>query len=492
MFLRMLFVMFLTLFSIRILLKTLGFEGYGIYDLIFGVVVLFSILSGSMATTLQRFYNVSQNAPYKQSSIYTVSLQIFSIIGLLILIFGFIFSNNIIGHLNISVYQTHDANVFFKLCVLNLVFMVFRLPFVALLISNEKMGIYASVSICDATLKFLGVLLLDFLSFNISNLIVYGYILSLTTFIVTLIYIVLCYIKLDMPKLRKNVSKLYYWEIFYFSGWTLFGTSATLFSQQGLSVMLNIFFGVLVNAANAVSQQIYTAVYQFVNSFQTAYSPYLMKTYAQKDFEKLKQLIIFFSKFSVFLYLLLAVPLFTFSELILKVWLQNVPDYAVIFTRLTLIIVLFEVLSAPLWLTVQASGNIQRYQVVISTILILNLPIAYLCFMVWEEPILAFFAKIFTAVFAYVYRIYSVRALSCLSFKEYTKELILRLLIFLLVIMPIVFLYMDQEIQSILEVLINILVILFLLIVVFLCVLLNRNERKQIFYLISSFFKKGF
>lgn len=490
MFLRMFFVMFLTLFSTRLLLKTLGFEGYGIYDLICGVVVLFSILSGSMATTLQRFYNVSHGDPYKQSSIYSVSLQVFSIVGLLILIFGFTFSSNIVGYLNIPIYQTHDAVVFFKLCVANLVFMVFRLPFIALLISNEKMGVYASISVFDATLKFLGVLLLDFLSLNISNLIVYGYILSFITLIVTLIYIMLCYLKLDMPKLRRKVRKLYYREIFSFSGWTLFGSSATVVSQQGLSITLNIFFGVLINAANAVAQQVYTAVYQFVSSFQTAYSPYLMKTYAQQDFEKLKQLIIFFSKFSVFLYLLLAVPLFTFAESILKVWLGAVPDYAVAFTRLTLIIVLFEVLSAPLWLTVQASGNIQRYQVIISIILILNLPIAYLCFMVWEQPILAFVAKIFTAVFAYMYRVYSVHSLNCLSVEKYISKLIFKLLLLLLLISPVVYAYISSQSLNIFGIILGILVILCALIVISFFVLLTRNEYKKIYAVISGFLRK--
>ena len=490
MFLRMFFVMFLTLFSTRLLLKTLGFEGYGIYDLIFGVVVLFSILSGSMATTLQRFYNVSQGDPYKQSSIYSVSLQVFSTVGLLILIFGFTFSSSVVGYLNIPIYQTHDAVVFFKLCVVNLVFMVFRLPFIALLISNEKMGVYASISVFDATLKFLGVLLLGFLSLNISNLIVYGYILSFITLIVTLIYIILCYVKLDMPKLRRKVRKLYYREIFSFSGWTLFGSSATVVSQQGLSITLNIFFGVLINAANAVAQQVYTAVYQFVSSFQTAYSPYLMKTYAQQDFEKLKQLIIFFSKFSVFLYLLLAVPLFTFAESILKVWLGVVPDYAVAFTRLTLIIVLFEVLSAPLWLTVQASGNIKRYQVVISIILILNLPIAYLCFMVWEQPILAFVAKIFTAVFAYLYRVYSVRSLNCLSVEKYTSEFVFKLLLLLLLISPLIYTYIGSQYTSIFGIMLDVLVVIFVLTVVSFFVLLTSNEYEKIYTAISSFLRK--
>ncbi|MEB6481023.1 oligosaccharide flippase family protein [Acinetobacter vivianii] len=491
MFLRMFFVMFLTLFSTRLLLKTLGFEGYGIYDLIFGVVILFNILSGSMATTLQRFYNMSQNDIYKQSSIYSVSLQIFFLISLLILILGFSLSNTIVGFLNIPIYHIQDAVIFFNLCVLNLVFMIVRLPFVALLISNEKMGEYALVSVFDAVLKFLGVLLLSYISINISSLIIYGWILSLVTLIVTLAYIIICYTRLEMPKFRRKINKNYYKEILSFSGWTLFGSSASLFSQQGLSLILNNFFGVLINAANGVAQQIYTAVYQFVNSFQTAYSPYLMKTYAQDDFETLKKLIIFFSKFSVFLYLLIAVPLFTFAEFILKLWLGSVPEYAVLFTRLTLVVVLFEVLSAPLWLTVQASGNIQRYQVIISIILVLNLPLAYFCFYVWHQPIFAFLAKIFTSVLAYAYRVRSVQYLNCLNIKEYFIGFFSRLFLLLLIISPIIYLHIDQINESVLSIFLDGLLIVFFLIIMSFFILLNRSENKELFRFISKFFKRS-
>ena len=478
MFVRMFFVMFLTLFSTRLLLKTLGFEGYGIYDLIFGIVVLFNILSGSMATTLQRFYNISHNDPCQQSSIYSVSLYIFSVIGLLILFLGLSFSNVIVSHLNIPIYHFEDAVTFFKLCVLNLVFLIFRLPFIALIISNEKMGIYASISIFDAILKFLGVLFLSWLSLNISKIVLYGYILNIVTFIVTMFYIFVCYFQLNMPKIKKKIDKKSYKEILLFSGWTLFGSSAALFSQQGLSITLNAFFGVVINATNAIAQQVYIAVYQFVNSFQTAYTPYLMLTYAEGDYEKLKKLIVFFSKFSVFLYLLIAIPLFAFAEPILKLWLEIVPEYAIIFTRLTLLMVLFEVLSAPLWLTVQASGNIQRYQVIISLILILNLPIAYICFMVWKQPIYAFIAKVFTALLAYIYRVYSVRALGGVDFNQYIKELLFRLVILLIFIAPITYFYIYQEVSAGYEMILKMISIILFLIVGAFFILLNKNEYK--------------
>lgn len=490
MFLRMFFVMFLTLFSTRLLLKTLGFEGYGIYDLIFGVVILFNILSGSMATTLQRFYNISSGDQVKQSVIYSVSLQIFSFISLLVLVLGVGFSHTIVSHLNIPIDRTTDSVSFFHLCIINLVFMIFRLPFIALLISNEKMGVYASISVLDSVLKFFGILLLSYISISQSTLIVYGYILSSITLIITIIHVILCYRKINMPKIIRKIEKKYYHEILSFSGWTLFGSSAVLFSQQGLSITLNKFFGVLVNAANAVAQQIYTAVYQFVSSFQTAYSPYLMKTYAQEDFDKLKKLIVFFSKFSIFLYLLLAVPLFTFSDQILQLWLGRVPEYAVLFTRLTLVVILFEVLSAPLWLTVQASGDIRRYQMIISCILILNLPIAYMSFMVWKQPMLAFIAKILTAVLAYIYRVYTVHSLKCLNLLEYFKQLILRICLLLVVMTPIVWVYMSYKSLSIMDIILNILFIMFLLSIVAFPVLLNRNEHKIIFIFVSKVLRK--
>ncbi|MFJ1284376.1 hypothetical protein ACIKQA_18680, partial [Acinetobacter baumannii] len=170
---------------------------------------------------------------------------------------------------------------------------------------------------------------------------------------------------------------------------------------------------------------------------------------AQEDFDKLKKLIVFFSKFSIFLYLLVAVPLFTFSDQILQLWLGRVPEHAVLFTRLTLVVILFEVLSAPLWLTVQASGNIRRYQMVISCILTLNLPIAYMSFMVWKQPMLAFIAKTLTAILAYIYRVHNVHSLKCLNLLEYFKQLILRICLLLIVMTPIVWVYMSYNSLSI-------------------------------------------
>ncbi|MNP46610.1 hypothetical protein D3C76_1406200 [compost metagenome] len=166
------------------------------------------------------------------------------------------------------------------------------------------------------------------------------------------------------------------------------------------------------------------------------------------------------------------------------------PEYAVLFTRLTLVVVLFEVLSAPLWLIVQASGDIRRYQMIISCILILNLPIAYMSFMVWKQPMLAFIAKILTAVLAYIYRVYSVRSLKCLNLLEYFKQLVLRICLLLVIMTPIVWVYMSYKSLSIVEIILNILLIIFLLSLVAFPVLLNRNEHKIIFIFVSKVLRK--
>lgn len=490
MFLRMFFVMFLTLYSTRLLIQVLGFEGYGVYDLIFGVVLLFNVFSSSIAASLQRFFNVSNDNNAEQSNIYSVSLQIFFIIGLIVLVLGYSLASNFVGHLNIPVNHNHEAIIFFQLCILNLVFMVFRLPFIALLVSNEKMGIYALLSIFDAILKFFGVLILNYISLNQSNLIVYGVLLSLITCTITMVYIFVCYAKIKMPRLRLRVKRQTYKELLSFSGWTLFGTSGALFSQQGLSLIFNKFFGVLVNAANAVAQQSYTAIYQFVNSFQTAYSPYLMKTYAQKNYIELEKLIIFFSKLSVFLYLLVALPLFAFTEYILKLWLGEIPDYTVIFVRLSLIVVFFEVLSTPLWLTIQATGNIKNYQIIISLIFLLNLPIAYLFFLIWKQPILAFAAKIFTAVLAYIYRVFNVGSLGYLKVDVYIRGVIVKWSVLLVGLSPIIYFYISKEDGVFLNIFIKTFVLLFVFLVMTFFLLLSSYEKKLIFNFIYRIFKR--
>ncbi|HAV5771818.1 hypothetical protein ACT4Y5_05325 [Acinetobacter baumannii] len=491
MFLRMFLVMFLTLFSTRLLLEELGLEKYGIYDLVFGAVLLFNILGGALATALQRFYNISYNNKDKLSIIYSVSLQLFFIISFVVLTFGLIFADIVVNALNIPIYSLIETKFFFQLCSFNLVLVILRLPFTAIIISNERMGLYSLLSILDTIFKFLSVLLLAYLNFSESKLITYGYLINFFGFITTVLYVITCYLKLNMPSIKWNNGKAAYKEILSFSGWTLFGSTASLYSQQGLSILINKFFGVILNAANAVAQQVYTAVYQFVSSFQTAFTPYLMKVYAEGDKRKISKILIFFSRLSVFLYLLIAIPLFIFSKQIIVLWLGQEPQYAVIFVRLTLVIVFFEVLSAPFWITIQASGKIEKYQIIISSILIANLPLAYVFFLIWHNPIWAFLAKILTAFFAYIYRIYMIVKIIELKYKKYIYVVILKILLLLGFMIPIFWYFMSKTIEmSILMLFVKIVFIVLFFSILSYLFLISKDEKKEINIIIFNFINR--
>ncbi|MDP7899078.1 hypothetical protein QWJ03_19050, partial [Acinetobacter baumannii] len=347
------------------------------------------------------------------------------------------------------------------------------------------------LSILDTIFKFLSVLLLTYLHFSESKLIDFGYLIDFFSFFITILYVVVCYSKLDMPSLKWDNGKTTYKEILSFSGWTLFGSAASLYSQQGLSILINKFFSVIVNAANAVSQQVYTAVYQFVSSFQTAFTPYLMKNYIEGDKEKISKILIFFSRLSVFLYLLIAVPLFIFSKQIIVLWLGQEPQYAVIFVRLTLIIVFFEVLSAPLWITIQASGKIEKYQIIISGILIANLPLAYLFFLIWNNPIWAFLAKILTAFFAYIYRLYMMVEIIELSYKKYIYSVVFKVLLLLGCMTPVFWYFMSKAMEMSILILFSkiVFIVLFFSILSYL-LLIGKDEKKEINIIILNFINR--
>ena len=165
--------------------------------------------------------------------------------------------------------------------------------------------------------------------------------------------------------------------MFSFSGWSLFGSLANLASQQGLNILINIFYGVTVNAAAGIANQVSSNVYQFISNFQTAFQPQIVKTYAAKEMERFHKLIFQTSKFSYYLIIVLVLPILFTIDGILKIWLKEVPEYTAIFCRLILILLSTEALTAPLWMSVQATGKIRSYQILMACLIFLNFPIAY-------------------------------------------------------------------------------------------------------------------
>lgn len=383
---RMFFNLGVTLFTSRIVLKTLGVEDFGIYNLVAGFVVMFSFINGSMSAASQRFLNVEiAHGEKKQiNKVFCTSMNVHILVTILILVLGetlgLWFINN---QLNIPIDRMYAANWVYQMSLITAVVNITRVPYNALIIAYQRMSIYAYLGIFETIMKLVIVYILV-LQESLDHLIVYAVLFMVVNILINIIYRVYC---------RKNFDEesAYYWhydrkltsEMALFSGWNLFGQLANIGASQGLYMILNVFVGVTVNAAVGIATQVNAAVYSFITNFQTAFNPQITQSYALKDFENHKKLLLFASKFSFFLLAILATPILLNTAYILDLWLGNmVPTFAKEFTQIVILISLIDALAGPFWMSVHATGRIKIYQFIISLILLINLPLAYI--MLWQ------------------------------------------------------------------------------------------------------------
>ena len=261
----------------------------------------------------------------------------------------------------------------------------------------------------------------------------------------------------------------------------MLGNAANVCSQQGISLLLNVFCGVIVNAAIGISNQVSSGVYSFVSNFQTAFNPQLVKLYAQDETWKLVNTILSVSKFSFFLLFILIVPVIIYSTDILKIWLVDIPDYTKIFCILTLIYMLIDTLAAPLWITIQASGHIKKYQIITSIIILLNLPISLFFLNLGWEPTIVFVIRILINLVAYAYRLYFANTIVYIGFSRYCLKVLLPILKVVLSIAVIYYFILSIELNFML----SILILEMLLLVLIFCLGLSRNEELFIIQLIK-------
>lgn len=378
-YLRMGIMMITSLFTSRIVLDVLGVEDFGIYNLIGGIVVLFSFLNTSLLTGIQRFlnYHLGQNDFLMAQKVFCMSLNIYVILGIIILILaetiGLWFLET---QLSIPRERMQTAHYVYQFVVLTFLVGMIRIPYNASIIAYERMNYYAYVSIAEVTLKLAVVYLLYITTFD--KLIFYAFLYTLIPILITIIYYVYCKKNIEITRYMRFWDKGIFKSLFNFSGWSLFGSFANLSVQQGLNFLINIFYGVVVNAAAGIANQIVGTVYQFVSNFQTAFNPQIVKTYAAKQYENFHLLICRASKFSYFLILLIVLPLLLVMDSVLSIWLVEVPEYTSIFCRLILLFFVIDAINAPLWMSVQATGNIRNYQVLMSILILLNLPFSYI------------------------------------------------------------------------------------------------------------------
>ena len=387
-YIRMILVMAATLFTTRIVLKNLGIEDYGIYNVVAGIVTMFAFLNSSMSGATQRFLtfelglndNKRVNVVFCQSVIIHIFIAV--IIFLLAETIGLWFVYN---KLTIPDERFTAAMWVYQLAILSFLFTVVNVPYQASIIAHEDMSVYAWGSILDVALK-LGIAYMISIS-PYDKLISYSNLLLLTTIVMFLFYMIYCkrhYMECTFRFLFENEK---FSEMFSFAGWNIIGNLSFALRSQGSNILLNMFFGPAVNAARGVAQQVEGAVEHFVLNFQTASNPQIIKSYAIKEYDESIRLVCQCSKFSFFLMITIGVPLFFQADYILSVWLTDVPEYTIIFVNLILLSGIVDSLSKALITYIKATGNVKWYQIIQGGFYILTLPVIYVFLKLGHSPI---------------------------------------------------------------------------------------------------------
>ncbi len=378
-YIRMFVSILISLYTSRKILEALGIEDFGILNVVGGVISMLAFLNGSMSVATQRFLTVElgkkdydgYNRVFNMSVLIHVGLAIFILIAAETI--GLWFVN---AHLNIPSERMYAANWIYQATVLSAVVGILQTPYNASIVSHECMRIYAYVGLGESFGKLL--LVLALLMYPYDRLVVWGFALFLLQFIVAMIYRVYCIRQFHECKLRLAWDKQIFCSMVGFTGWNMFGTIAWLLKDQGVNILMNLFGGPVVNAARGISCQVTGAIQNLTNGFQSAVNPQLTKRYAAEDTYATCRLLCKSSKISYFLLFLIVLPVMLEINFVLDLWLVEVPPMSSLFTRIIIVESLFNTLGSPMITVLMATGNIRWYQIVVGTLLLFNIPIAYL------------------------------------------------------------------------------------------------------------------
>lgn len=437
-YLRMFVMMLTALFTSRIVLDVLGVADYGLNNIIGGVVVLFSFLNSALLSATQRFLNFHLGREdYKQTNVvFCMSMNTYFLLSFIVIVLGETIGLWFVNtQLNIPPDRMFAAQWVYQFTLVQFVINLLRVPYNASIIAYEKMNFYAYISLVEVIAKLLVVYLLYITTFD--KLIFYSFLYTIVPLFTTFIYKLYCNKSFETTKYRRIWDKAAFKEMFSFSGWSLFGSLANLAAQQGLNILINIFYGVTVNAAAGVANQVSTNVYNFISNFQTAFQPQIVKSYAAKEVDRFHKLIFQTSKFSYFLVIVLVLPiLFTIDE-ILDIWLKEVPEYTAIFCRLILVYLSIEAITAPLWMSVQATGKIRNYQMLMASLIFLNFPIAYIVLKIGLPVYSVWIVRILVNIIVMVARCIYMKKKLNFPLLPYIRAVILPIISVTLVALPV-------------------------------------------------------
>ena len=437
---RMLLTLGISLFTVRVVLNVLGVVDYGVYNVVGGIVVMFSFISNSMATATQRYFafELGKNNFIQLKKLFSLTITIYVIIAVLVLLLtetiGLWFLNT---QLNIPTDRMEAVNWIYQLSILSFIVTILTIPYNAAIIAHENMKIYAYLGIAEVVLKLASVYILVLFSFD--KLKLYAVLMFFITLIVSALYRVICIKKYRECRFNFYWDRNLFGDLMSYSSWNLFGAVAGVINNQGINILLNVFFGPIVNASRAISYQIGGAINLFVSNFVTAFNPQIIKYYAADEKEEMMSLVFKSSKFSYYLLFIISMPILLETNYILTLWLEQIPEYVIIFTRLVIIIALLDSLSFPLMTAAQATGEIKKYQSLVGGMMLLNLPLSYCAMKIGLAPQVTMYIALGIAIICLLLRLTMLKKMIGLPIKKYVKDVLINVVIvsFLSCLIPI-------------------------------------------------------
>ena len=421
---RMIIVMVINLYTVRVVLKALGAVDYGINDVVAGVVTMLISLSSVLSTATQRYYSatIGENKLDRLRNIFSTSINIYLMLSVIVIIFGetlgLWFVNN---YLVIPVDRIGAANWIYQFSIFSFIFTFLQVPYSAAVIAREDMGIFTIISTAECLLKF-GAALLIFIVPK-DRLVVYGAGLISISFLVMMSYILVGYFNYDECRYKKQTEKTLFRELITFSGWSLFGSLAGVGMSQVTTILINVFFGPLFNAARAISFQFNFALSSLTASFLMALRPQMIKSYAEGSYFYLNKIFNLSNKVIYYGLLIVSLPLFFEMDSVLLFWLNKTDLQTVLFSRLILIYTLIMSLNNPISIIIQAIGRVKEYHIPVEIFTLLCVPVTYLLFKFGFPAYSTYIVMIIAAVASHGIRLICLKKFyKHFSYSEYFKS----------------------------------------------------------------------
>jgi O-antigen/teichoic acid export membrane protein len=492
---RLIFVILVQLYTVPIVLRNLGISDYGIYNVVGGMVALFSFIGGPLASGAQRFFSffIGTNDKKKLKEVFNVTLTLYLLFSLLV---AFLLETLGLWFLNYKMTIPQDrifaANVVFQFSIVTFVINYISIPYNALIIAHEKMKVFAYVSILECLLKLLIVIALQFVLYD--KLIFYAFLLCLLSVLIRVIYQI--YTIRNMEECRNTriiIRSPFTKELLVYNGFNTIGTVAVLGKQQGLNVLLNLFFGVSLNAAHSVAQQVNNVINQFITNIYTASRPSITKLYAKGTTIEMWNMVYLTGKIAFILLSMIVIPLYFELPFILDFWLRDVPLYSVQITRAFFVILLIETLVNQLFAVFQSANRLKKVQLYSSGILLLNIPLSYLLLKYVTNYYLApYIISVILSVFFLMSILVVGKIEIQLNVAKYSKEVIMRSILVLVFSSVFVYLNIISFEESFIRVLNSCVISVVAVILTTYFVGLSNNERLIVQNFVRSKVKKHF